>query len=80
MDASPLILLTKAGHLDLLRLGGADVAVPDVVAAEIGVRGPGDPTGRSLRLSNTILGRIPALPVQFGHGDQGEGTPETVGR
>ena len=39
MNASPLILLTKAGHLYLLRLGRAEVIVPDTVIAEIGRKG-----------------------------------------
>ncbi|MBV8677591.1 MAG: DUF3368 domain-containing protein [Planctomycetaceae bacterium] len=48
MNASPLILLTKAGHLDLLRLGGAEVVVPDAVIAEIGRKGPYDPTVQAI--------------------------------
>ena len=48
MDASPLILLTKAGHLDLLRAGGMVVVVPDVVVAEVGAKGAHDPTARAI--------------------------------
>jgi predicted nucleic acid-binding protein len=44
VNASPLILLTKAGRLDLLRLGVAEVIVPDAVIAEVGAKGPHDPT------------------------------------
>jgi hypothetical protein len=34
VNASPLILLAKAGQLDLLRLGGVDVFTPDTVDDE----------------------------------------------
>ena len=49
VDASPLILLSKAGHLDLLRLGGVAVVVPEVVAAEVGAKGPDDAVARAVR-------------------------------
>ncbi len=35
VNASPLILLSKTGQLDLLRLGGAEVVTPDAVIMEI---------------------------------------------
>lgn len=62
MDASPLILLTKAGQLDLLRLGGMDVVVPDVVVGEIGVRGPGDPTVQAIQ-QTLWLTAVPTPPI-----------------
>jgi predicted nucleic acid-binding protein len=61
-DASPLILLTKVGRLDLLRLGEVDVTVPDVVAREIGVRGPGDPTVQAIQQAGWLI-VVPTPPV-----------------
>jgi len=39
IDASPIICLARAGHLDLLEEPGVDSLVPEAVAAEI-LRGP----------------------------------------
>ena len=49
VNSSPLILLEKVGHLDLLRVGGFDVLVPDAVLGEIDVRGVGDPAAQAVR-------------------------------
>ena len=43
VNSSPLILLSKVGHLDLLRAGVPEIIVPDVVFREVGARGPADP-------------------------------------
>ena len=75
MDASPLILLTKAGHLDLLRAGGMDVVVPDVVVAEVGAKGAHDPTARAIEQAGW-LAVVPAPempePVRGCNLDPGE--------
>ena len=47
-NASPLIFLARAGHLDLLKLTGDHVVVPAAVASEIRQRGPEDVTARAL--------------------------------
>jgi len=43
-----LILLEKVGHLDLLRVGAADVLVPDAVLGEIEARGADDPAAQAM--------------------------------
>jgi predicted nucleic acid-binding protein len=48
VNASPLILLTKTGQLDLLKLGGAEVIVPDAVVTEIGRKGLHDITVQAI--------------------------------
>jgi predicted nucleic acid-binding protein len=62
VNASPLILLTKAGHLDLLRLGVAEVVVPDAVIVEIGRKGPHDPTVQAIGQAGW-LSVVPTPPV-----------------
>jgi len=48
VNASPLIFLSKAGLIDLLRVVSPIVMVPEPVASEIGRRGPDDITARTL--------------------------------
>jgi predicted nucleic acid-binding protein len=47
-DASPLIFLARAEHLDLLKLTGDHVVMPTAVAFEIRRRGEEDVTARAL--------------------------------
>ncbi len=46
VDASPLVVLARAGRLDLLRLLGERVLVPETVAVE--VRAHSDEAARAL--------------------------------
>lgn len=62
VNASPLIYLARAGHLDLLRIAAAEVLVPDAVADEILARGPGDPTACALAASSQWL-RVTEAPA-----------------
>ena len=50
VNASPLIFLSRSGHLDLLQLISAEVIVPESVATEIEVRGRHDPTAQALAI------------------------------
>jgi predicted nucleic acid-binding protein len=75
VNASPLIFLASAELLDLLRLAGDEVVVPDVVAEEIKRRGPTDITARALEQTNWLLIteslQIPPIIQAWGLG-QGE--------
>jgi predicted nucleic acid-binding protein len=48
VNASPLIFLTRAGLLDLLRLAAPEIAVPAPVADELRRRGPSDPAAQAI--------------------------------
>lgn len=48
VDASPVIVLAKAGLLTLLRLAGDPVAIPNVVVQEIRRGAPNDPAVQAL--------------------------------
>lgn len=49
VNASPLILLAKAGRLELLRALGRDLIVPDVVLEELKAKGSDDPVVQSVK-------------------------------
>lgn len=48
VNASPLIFLTRAGLLDLLRLAASEIVIPAPVAEEIQRRGPSDPAAQAI--------------------------------
>ena len=48
VNASPLIFLSRAGLIDLLKVISAEIIVPEIVAAEINVRGKDDPTAQAI--------------------------------
>ena len=64
VNASPLIFLTRSGHLELLKTFADEVWVPDPVAEEILRREQHDITARAIEetdwLINKSVGRIPA--------------------
>ena len=62
VNASPLILLTKAERLDLLWLGGVEVIVPDAVAAEIEAGEGYDCTAEAIR-QETRMSVTPSPPI-----------------
>ena len=63
VDASPPILLAKAGGLELLRAFGRDLLVPDVVAEELRAKGSDDPVVQSVE-NATWLRVVPVPPTQ----------------
>lgn len=62
IDASPLIFLTKAELLDLLRYFYAEVVVPSAVDEEIRAYGPNDPTARILAQTEWLK-VAPEMPI-----------------
>lgn len=61
-NSSPLIILSRGGFLDLLRLVAQEVIVPSTVAAEVQQRGPDDLTLQALR-STLWLNLVQAPPI-----------------
>ncbi len=55
VNASPIILLTKIGHLDLLRQLGPPVVIPQAAVLEIQRRGPGDASVQALVQSSWLI-------------------------
>lgn len=49
VNASPLIYLSASDHLELLRLAGAPVAVPEAVSREVQEWGQDDPAAQALK-------------------------------
>ncbi len=47
-NASPLIFMSKGGYLDLLRVAGDKILVPEPIVQKIRQRGPADVTVRSI--------------------------------
>ena len=48
VNSSPIIFLSKAGLMDLLKLAGDEVFVPDAVVQEINQRGANDVSVRAI--------------------------------
>lgn len=75
VNASPLIFLSRAGLLDLLKLSGETIVVPTTIADEIRARGAKDPTVTALNRTSWIkiedAGPAPPLIASWdlGHGE-----------
>jgi len=73
-DASPLILLSRADYLQLLKLLDPPIQVPDTVAQEIRQKGEEDITVQTLnRDSRLEIVRAPPIPVTISRRDLGAG-------
>lgn len=59
INASPLIFLGRAGHLDLLQGLSEGCFVPEPVRAEILRRGEGDPTVRAMAARPWLISAVP---------------------
>lgn len=72
INASPLILLSRSGHIDLLSRVARQLWVPEWVASEILVRGEDDPTVRAIRASSWLhvvpVESIPPSVLEWGLG------------
>lgn len=65
MNASPLILLTHVGLLDVLHEPGVPAVVPDVVDGEIGAHGSNDPAVLAVQAAPWLnVVTAPALPAE----------------
>ena len=62
VNASPLIFLFRAGLLDLLQLLSSEIVVPEIVSAEIEIRGKSDPTAQAIANTPWLL-VTPTQPV-----------------
>ena len=66
VNASPLIFLSRAGLIDLLKLVSTEIIVPEAVAAEIEIRGKSDPTAQILaNTSWLVITQTPLIPPQI---------------
>lgn len=74
INASPLILLTKAGLLDLLQSVSQEVVVPDAVAIEIQQYGVRDVTAQAIAQAKwLIVVETPPVPELIQSWDLGPG-------
>jgi predicted nucleic acid-binding protein len=62
LDASPIILLARAGFLDLLRVLSRPLLVPRPVVEEVLQKGPDDIAARALQKTE-LFTSVPALEV-----------------
>jgi predicted nucleic acid-binding protein len=76
VNASPLIILAKAGYLDLLTVAGNPVHVPQAVVQEIRQGDPSDPAVQALSQHSWLIQVDPGLdspalpPLKLGAGEK----------
>lgn len=79
VDASPLILLSRAGRLDLVRVAGRTVVAPRAVLDEIAAYGPDDPEWCAIRAATWISTADPApAPPAIQGWDLGPGETQVL--
>jgi predicted nucleic acid-binding protein len=79
INASPLILLARSGHLGLLRAFANEVWVPEAVAGEIQQRGSGDVTAQALVTTGWLVVKpVPVINVAIAEWRLGAGESATV--
>ncbi len=79
INTSPLIFLSKAGYLELLRVLSAEIVVPIAVRDEIYAYGLDDVTARALRETDWLVVRqTPEIPTIIQNWDLGKGESEVL--
>ncbi len=74
INTSPLIFLTKASLLDLLRILNPEFVVPEAVATEIQTYGDTDITAKALAATDwLVVTKIPPVPAVIQNWDLGAG-------
>ena len=64
INASPLIFLSRSGHLSLLKTFADEVWVPEPVATEIQQRGPNDISAQAIRDTDWLVVKpVSAIPI-----------------
>ncbi len=79
VNASPLIYLSRAGLLDILRIISPEIIVPQTVAAEILQRGTADITAQAIRQNDWLkVSPTPAVPPEITDWSLGAGEPSVL--
>lgn len=79
INTSPLIFLSKAGYLDLLKNLSSTIIVPQAVATEIQAYGENDFTYQQLNQQDWLqIGSISSVPTIIQNWDLGSGESEVL--
>lgn len=79
VNASPLIVLSKVGHFELIRLGVDSVLVPEAVLDEVAALGPLDPTLQAVRNATWLqVLAAPAIPLEIARHRLGTGESSVI--
>lgn len=79
INASPLIFLARAGHLDLLRRFAETVWVPEPVASEVSRRGTDDVTAQAIESTRwLVISPAPSIPAAILEWRLGAGESATL--